>query len=214
MASNISEQFGDEETQLRIDIKQFRNPNIVFFHLFFRSFAVVAYLFCGFFSANFIANFLFVIILLSLDFWTVKNVTGRILVGLRWWNQVAENGSSEWLFESKKNFMPHATEKKIFWWSLYIYTVLWVMLLLPAFFRFSFNYLVCVIIAISLNFSNVIGYTKCEKEAQKKVTELASQYGSSLLKSSLMSSAANSIFTSAFSSIFNSKTAPVGGPEH
>lgn len=26
--------------------------------------------------------------LLAFDFWTVKNVSGRLLVGLRWWNKV------------------------------------------------------------------------------------------------------------------------------
>jgi hypothetical protein len=29
-----------------------------------------------------------VTLLLAFDFWTVKNVTGRLLVGLRWWNEV------------------------------------------------------------------------------------------------------------------------------
>lgn len=43
-----------------------------------------------------------VVLLLAADFWTVKNITGRLLVGLRWWNKVNEDGSSEWVFESRK----------------------------------------------------------------------------------------------------------------
>lgn len=39
---------------------------------------------------------------LSLDFWTVKNVTGRLLAGLRWWNVVDSEGNSQWKFESRK----------------------------------------------------------------------------------------------------------------
>lgn len=31
---------------------------------------------------------------------TVQNVTGRLLVGLRWWNEVDENGQNHWVFES------------------------------------------------------------------------------------------------------------------
>lgn len=31
-----------------------------------------------------------------------KNVSGRLLVGLRWWNQVDEDGKSRWVFESRK----------------------------------------------------------------------------------------------------------------
>ena len=41
-------------------------------------------------------------LLLAADFWTVKNITGRLLVGLRWWNKVNEDGTSEWVFESRK----------------------------------------------------------------------------------------------------------------
>ena len=43
-----------------------------------------------------------VVLLLAADFWTVKNITGRLLVGLRWWNKVNDDGSSEWVFESRK----------------------------------------------------------------------------------------------------------------
>lgn len=42
-----------------------------------------------------------VVILLSLDFWTVRNVSGRVLVGLRFWNQVDEDGTSFWVFEHR-----------------------------------------------------------------------------------------------------------------
>lgn len=31
-----------------------------------------------------------------------QNVTGRLLVGLRWWNQIDEDGRSLWVFEAKK----------------------------------------------------------------------------------------------------------------
>jgi hypothetical protein len=48
--------------------------------------------------------FLFVIVTLlsAFDFWTVKNVTGRLLVGLRWWNDIKDSGENEWIFESRQ----------------------------------------------------------------------------------------------------------------
>lgn len=55
----------------------FRHPVAVFFHLCFRVLAIVAYLLCGWFSDSFITNFVVIVLLLSLDFWTVKNITGR-----------------------------------------------------------------------------------------------------------------------------------------
>ncbi len=53
-------------------------------------------------DAYFVHIFLTIVLLLAVDFWTVKNVTGRLLVGLRWWNKVDEDGTSTWMFESKK----------------------------------------------------------------------------------------------------------------
>jgi len=48
-----------------------------------------------------LAQTVLVVVLLSLDFWTVRNVSGRVLVGLRFWNQVDEDGTSFWVFESR-----------------------------------------------------------------------------------------------------------------
>ena len=59
----------------------FPHPFVAFFHVFFRFASLVVYLIgASVFSASFIGIFVSVVLLLSLDFWTVKNVTGRILV--------------------------------------------------------------------------------------------------------------------------------------
>lgn len=78
------------------------HPYVTFFHLFFRGMAVFTYVFCSWFIDSFITSFVFVILLLSADFWTVKNITGRLLVGLRWWNYIDDDGVSHWVYESKK----------------------------------------------------------------------------------------------------------------
>lgn len=80
----------------------FRHPLAVVFHLAFRILAVVVYLLCGWFSDSFVASFVVIVVLLSIDFWIVKNISGRLLVGLRWWNYVDEDGESHWIFESHK----------------------------------------------------------------------------------------------------------------
>ncbi|CAF0776770.1 unnamed protein product [Didymodactylos carnosus] len=56
------------------------HPIAVFFHIIFRSLAIVAYFMCS---------------------W-VKNITGRLLAGLRWWNYVDDNGDNHWIFEAKR----------------------------------------------------------------------------------------------------------------
>jgi len=51
----------------------------------FKVCAIVGYFFFGLlFSEVFV--FILVTVLSGVDFWVVKNVTGRLLVGLRWWS--------------------------------------------------------------------------------------------------------------------------------
>jgi hypothetical protein len=52
------------------------------------------------FTDNFTLVFVITILLLAFDFWTVKNISGRLLVGLRWWNEIQPDGSNKWVFES------------------------------------------------------------------------------------------------------------------
>lgn len=51
-------------------------------------------------SNNSVLVFIIVALLLAADFWNVKNISGRLLVGLRWWNETTEDGQSVWVFES------------------------------------------------------------------------------------------------------------------
>lgn len=44
--------------------------------------------------------FIFIVLFSAFDFWTVKNITGRLLVGLKWYSQAQEDGSEVWTFES------------------------------------------------------------------------------------------------------------------
>ena len=85
-----------------VQTNQIRHPIAIFFHVIFKVLAVVIFILSTFFFANFITTFVVMIILLSMDFWTVKNVTGRLLVGLRWWNHVDDDGKSDWVYENRK----------------------------------------------------------------------------------------------------------------
>ncbi|XP_051488469.1 Golgi apparatus membrane protein TVP23 homolog A isoform X3 [Apus apus] len=98
---DVSLDLGSEE-ELALRKAKIRHPLATFFHLFFRVSAIVTYLFCDWFSNSFVACFVTILLLLSFDFWSVKNVTGRLLVGLRWWNQIDEDGKSHWMFEAKR----------------------------------------------------------------------------------------------------------------
>ncbi|KAK2586118.1 hypothetical protein KPH14_001253 [Odynerus spinipes] len=107
--------FGEEDEAGQNN--KLKHPYVTMFHLAFRIGAIVAYMMCKFFTNSFIASFVTIVLLLSMDFWTVKNITGRLMVGLRWWNYVDDNGKSHWVFESKKNRI-NPTEARIFWLAL------------------------------------------------------------------------------------------------
>ncbi|KAL6421778.1 hypothetical protein ACFW04_010957 [Cataglyphis niger] len=151
--------FGEEEDAQNVN--KLKHPYVTLFHLAFRIAAIVVYMLCGWFSNSFIASFVTVVLLLSMDFWTVKNITGRLMVGLRWWNYVDDDGKSHWVFESRKNRI-NAAEARIFWLALILCPLFWSILFIVALFGFKFKWLLLVCIAIVLNGANLYGYIKCK----------------------------------------------------
>ena len=83
--------------------------------------------------------FILTLLLLSVDFYYLKNIAGRRLVGLRWWNEVnTATGDSHWVFESAEpgSRVINATDKRFFWLSMYVAPALWVGLAILALLRF------------------------------------------------------------------------------
>ncbi|XP_014472445.1 PREDICTED: uncharacterized Golgi apparatus membrane protein-like protein CG5021 isoform X2 [Dinoponera quadriceps] len=167
--------FGEEEEEATQNVNKLKHPYVTLFHLAFRIAAVVVYLFCGLFSDNFIASFVTVVLLLSMDFWTVKNITGRLMVGLRWWNYVDDDGKSHWIFESKKNRI-NATEARIFWLALILCPLLWSILFIIALFGGKFKWLLLICIAIVLNGANLYGYVQCKMGNDRNISAATSDF--------------------------------------
>uniref|UniRef100_A0A2K5K458 Golgi apparatus membrane protein TVP23 homolog n=1 Tax=Colobus angolensis palliatus TaxID=336983 RepID=A0A2K5K458_COLAP len=128
----------EEEMTNRPRKSKIRHPVAAFFHLFFGVSAVLL-------SSSFITCMVTVISLLC-DFWAVKNVTGRLMAGLRWWNHIAEDGKSHWVFESRKessqgNKTVSEADSRIFWLGLIACPVLWVIFAFSALFSFRVKWL-------------------------------------------------------------------------
>jgi hypothetical protein len=88
--------------------------------------------------------FIITILLLAADFYYLKNIAGRRLVGLRWWNEVdAASGDSKWVFESSEpgTRNANATDSRFFWLALYVQPVLWVVMAILALVRLEFLWL-------------------------------------------------------------------------
>ncbi|KAI8901282.1 hypothetical protein BC833DRAFT_522367, partial [Globomyces pollinis-pini] len=139
------------------------HPTTLLFHLLFRSIAIAIYMFGWIFTSNFILSFVFIILMLAADFWTCKNISGRRLVGLRWWNEIKDDGTSEWIFESRENRAVNPTDSRVFWTALYASPIIWGVLSVLALLRLQFSWFLVTLVAISMSTANVVGYTKCEK---------------------------------------------------
>jgi hypothetical protein len=60
--------------------------------------ALVLYMLTNTLGLDYVSVFVFCVLLLACDFWTVKNISGRLLVGLQWGTKLREDGATEWYF--------------------------------------------------------------------------------------------------------------------
>eukprot|EP01120_Amphizonella_sp_Union-15-10_P014949 TRINITY_DN7486_c0_g4_i2.p1 TRINITY_DN7486_c0_g4~~TRINITY_DN7486_c0_g4_i2.p1 ORF type:complete len:188 (+),score=19.33 TRINITY_DN7486_c0_g4_i2:177-740(+) len=153
------------------------HPFSIFFHLFFRCAAIVIYVIGKIIFGNFILTFILTVLCLAFDFWTVKNVTGRILVGLRWWNKISDDGSSVWSFESiDDKTRINQWEAKYFWFGLLLPPIAWIAFSFLNLITFSLQWLVLCVIGSVLGCANIIGYVKCARDARQKVKDAAKDF--------------------------------------
>ncbi|KAF7652936.1 hypothetical protein LDENG_00090460 [Lucifuga dentata] len=182
--------FDTEEDDLRRSKKRnIKHPVASFFHLFFRVCAILVYLLCEILNSSFIACMVTIILLLSCDFWTVKNISGRLMVGLRWWNQVDDDGHSHWVFESRKGTgkqQASDSESRIFWLGLIICPILWVIFVFSSLFSFRIKWLPVVIMGLVLQGANLYGYVRCKVGGKTSLKNMATNYfGRQFLKQAL-----------------------------
>ncbi|KAL8565088.1 hypothetical protein ACOMHN_005291 [Nucella lapillus] len=170
--------FGEEDELDRQ--KRLKHPLAVFFHILFRAAALLSYVMCEFFSSSFITNFIILVLLLCMDFWTVKNISGRLLVGLRWWNYVDEEGQSHWVYESRKGTPGSkkisAVESRIFWFSMVVCQILWVVFCFVSLFGLNFKWLMVAVVGFLMTGANFYGYVRCKMGSKKDMTSVAKNF--------------------------------------
>eukprot|EP00980_Cylindrotheca_fusiformis_P004602 scaffold982_cov139-Cylindrotheca_fusiformis.AAC.15 len=161
-------------------LSQSSHPIVMIFHILFKGAAFFFYLFGGFLTKNkyggksgakFIVVTVICILLLAADFWVVKNVTGRLLVGLRWWNRV-DGDSTRWIFESAKDRQVNKFDSSMFWTVLYATPTAWVVLSFFAIVRLNFGWLIICGTGLALSGANVYGYYKCSSEQKARFEQI------------------------------------------
>lgn len=61
------------------------------------------YIFGGLFISNASVRTVFIVLLHAMDFYMVKNISGRYLVGLRWWSVTGPDGLTQTFKFEKTN---------------------------------------------------------------------------------------------------------------
>ncbi|ETW87445.1 hypothetical protein HETIRDRAFT_307763 [Heterobasidion irregulare TC 32-1] len=145
------------------------HPISLLFLYLFRIAAITTYILCGFFTDNYVISTVAVVVLLAMDFWNCRNVSGRTLVGLRFWNQVDDDGESYWVFESRDPSRPaNPIDSKMFWTALYVFPALWLVLFIVSLLKFNLSFVPIVLLALVFNMTNVIGFTYADRDAKQK----------------------------------------------
>jgi len=152
------------------------HPGPVFFHLIFKILSFVIYASSYLIPNQFVIPFILCVLFLSFDLWTTKNVTGRLLVGLRWWNEVKEDGTNVWIFESlEQESLINPAESKMFWISLFIPPIAWFIIGIFQILT-HFNWAILCALGVALSVSNCVGYVKCARDAKRKVKQMATEF--------------------------------------
>ena len=94
-----AEQHQSEQAQPAVGCQGISHPIAIFFHLIWKILAILTYTIVYYIATSDTLVLILLVVFLAFDFWTVKNVTGRLLVGLRYWNEVLDDGTSRWIYE-------------------------------------------------------------------------------------------------------------------
>jgi len=148
------------------------HPVAAFFHAVFKVLALLVYLLGSLFGLSFIGVFIGVVLFLAADFWTVKNISGRLMVRLRWWNRITDDGKSEWVFESHPQAANvNAFDSTFFWMLTYGSVIAWAAFLV--FTLMSPTNIPLTLLGALLSGANAVGYYKCSNDAKKRLTNFA-----------------------------------------
>ena len=130
--NNQRKQLGpNEEVTITNFYKKSSYPLIALITVILKLSSIISYFILSLFISNEALIMIIIILLGSADFWMTKNISGRILVGLRWYNLLKiETNQEIWRFEGKNEIKEANADRVTFWTSLYLYNLIWIFLFL------------------------------------------------------------------------------------
>ncbi len=98
------------------------------------------------------------------DFWITKNISGRLLVGLRWWSQDGKTGKSRWIFESRKDeTKANKTDKVFFWGPQVVASAIWLFFAFLNLISFDIFWFTVTGYCLVMSGTNLYAYYQCSK---------------------------------------------------
>lgn len=87
-----------------------------------------------------------------------------MLVGLRWWSYIKNDGSEEWVYESMKDdSRSNKLDKTLFWFVTYLTPLLWAIFAILQLVTFNLNNFFICIVGLTLSAINLLNYIRCQK---------------------------------------------------
>ena len=147
--------------------------------MLFKSLSLVTYLFATLLMKDsFVFTFVLTLLFAAMDFWTVKNITGRLLVKLRWWhkqqplttadgqpamNNVPAAMTDDFQFEKLPNAVIHRVDSMLFWYVTAVFICIWSFLSIFSVLKFNIHWALLDMIVLFLQSFNAWAFWKCDK---------------------------------------------------
>jgi hypothetical protein len=107
------------------------------------------------------------------EFWFCKNRDGLEYVGMRWCQEVSDQGVPRWIFYSRKDpYVPTASDTRVFWSGLFVSLVIWSGLVAWSLLAFGWFFSTLALFVLLLEGVNVSAFLQCQRSASKHIEDM------------------------------------------
>ena len=129
-----------------------------------------SYLIVSYFMSESLTVIIVIILSSAFDFWTVKNVTGRLLVGLKWQTQKMPDGSEKWIYQCRVDESKNdKVDANVFWIGQGVATTFWALFSFLNIIRINIFWAAICVTGFMLTGTNFYAFFKCSRTQKKRL---------------------------------------------